>query len=407
MAPLDLLRDRRLLRVWVTGGLIGTMRWLEILMIAVYTLEVTGSALAVALMMLARALPMFLFGAITGAIAERINRKAMMIFALFGAGAVSATLGGLAVAGRIEIWHIGLGAFLAGMLWTLEFPVRRTMLGEIAGRHGVGAAMSLDSATTNGTRMLGPALGGLLFEPVGLPGAYWLGAVLYGLGGAAILSLDYVSSAAPARDESLFSSIAVGLRYIRGNRPMVGMLAVTVIMNLWAFPFAAMVPVIGRDVLDISALPIGVLLSAEGAGAFVGALIIAALVRPARFNLIYLSGSFLLLASIIVFSFSSLYAVSLAVLFIAGLGAAGFSAMQTAIMFTLAPPEMRGRILGVLAFCIGASPIGLLNAGWLAEWLGPSQAIAVLAGGGLVAMALVCFYWRDVWSLRGRERIFG
>ena len=131
-------------------------------------------------------------------------------------------------------------------------------------------------------RMLGPALGGLLFETVGLSGAYWLGAALYGLGGAAMLSLDYVSSAAPARDESLLSSIAVGLRYIRGSRPMVGMLAVTVIMNLWAFPFAAMVPVIGRDVLDISALPIGVLLSAEGAGAFVGALIIAALVQIGR-----------------------------------------------------------------------------------------------------------------------------
>ena len=175
----------------MTGGLIGTMRWLEILMIAVYTLEVTGSALAVALMMLARALPMFLFGAITGAIAERINRKAMMIFALFGAGAVSATLGGLAVAGRIEIWHIGLGAFLAGMLWTLEFPVRRTMLGEIAGASRIGPAMGLDSATTNGTRMLGPALGGLLYETIGVDGAYMLGAALYTIGCGLNLSLDY------------------------------------------------------------------------------------------------------------------------------------------------------------------------------------------------------------------------
>ena len=242
MAPLDLLRDRRFLRVWVTGGLIGTMRWLEILMIAVYTLEVTGSALAVALMMLARALPMFLFGAITGAIAERINRKAMMIFALFGAGAVSATLGGLAVAGRIESWHIGLGAFLAGMLWTLEFPVRRTMLGELAGRHGVGAAMSLDSATTNGTRMLGPALGGLLFETVGLPGAYWLGAALYGLGGAAILSLDYVSSAAPARG---MAWLAVILAYVASrSAPCSGIIGVsmkpgeTTLIRLGAISFA-------------------------------------------------------------------------------------------------------------------------------------------------------------------------
>ena len=195
MRPLILLRDRGFLQVWLTGGFIGTMRWLEILVIAVYTLDVTGSPFAVALMMLARALPMFLFGAVTGALAERINRRHIMIVVLFSACAVSASLWALAITGRIELWHVALGAFLSGMVWTMEFPVRRTMLGEIAGPPGVGAAMSLDSATTNGTRMLGPALGGLLFETIGLPGAYMLGAVLYALGGLLIPSLDYVSSA--------------------------------------------------------------------------------------------------------------------------------------------------------------------------------------------------------------------
>ncbi len=92
LGPLTLLRDGGFLRVWMTGGLIGTMRWLEILMIAVYTLEVTGSALAVALMMLARALPMFLFGSITGVIAERVNRRHIMIVVLFSACVVSAGL---------------------------------------------------------------------------------------------------------------------------------------------------------------------------------------------------------------------------------------------------------------------------------------------------------------------------
>ena len=380
----------------MTGGLIGTIRWLEILVIAVYTLEVTGSALAVALMLLARALPMFLFGSITGVIAERVNRRHIMIVVLFGACAVSAALGALAVSGRIELWHVAVGAFLSGMVWTMEFPVRRTMLGEIAGPHGVGAAMSLDSATTNGTSMLGPALGGLLFETLGLPGAYGLGAALYGLGGLSILSLVYVSSAVPAREETLFSSIAIGRRYVRGNRAMVGMLAVTVIMNLWGFPFAAMVPVIGRDVMGLGAFPIGVLRSAEGAGAFAGALIIAALVRPARFNRIYLYGSFLMLFAVMVFSFSSWFVVSLAVLFIVGLGAAGFSAMQTAIMFTLAPPEMRGRVMGVLSVCIGASPLGMLHIGLMASLLSAPTAVLVVAVEGVLALAVTAVVWREI-----------
>ena len=396
MGPLTLLRDPRFLRVWMTGGFIGTMRWLEILMIAVYTLEVTGSPLAVAIMMLARALPMFLFGAVTGAVAERINRRHIMIVVLFSACAASAGLGVLAVTGRIEVWHVAVGAFLSGLVWTMEFPVRRTMLGELAGPRGVGAAMSLDSATTNGTRMLGPALGGLLFETIGLPGAYLLGALLYCIGGLLFVSLDYLSTAAPAREENLFSTIAAGFRYVRGNRAMVGMLAVTLIMNLWGFPFAAMVPVIGSDVLGLSAFPIGVLLSAEGAGAFAGALIIAVLVRPAQFNGIYLYGSFLMLAGVIAFSFSTGYAVSLTLLFIAGLGAAGFSAMQTTIMFTLAPPEMRGRVMGVLSVCIGASPLGMLHIGLMARMLSAPTAVLLVAVEGLIALAVSAVLWREL-----------
>ena len=116
MGPRTLLRDGRFLRLWIAGGCIGTMRWLEILVIAVYTLEVTGSPLAVALMMLARALPMFLFGAITGAVAERVNRRHIMITVLFGGCAVSTALWALAASGRIEIWLVALGAFLSGMV---------------------------------------------------------------------------------------------------------------------------------------------------------------------------------------------------------------------------------------------------------------------------------------------------
>jgi len=270
------------------------------------------------------------------------------------------------------------------------------MLGEIAGPEGVGAGMSLDSATTNGTRMLGPALGGLLFETIGLSGSYMLGALLYLLGGLLFLSLDYVSTATPPREENLFSTIAAGLRYVRGDQAMIGLLVVTLIMNLWGFPFAAMVPVIGRDVLGLDPFPVGVLLSTEGAGAFVGALIIAGVVRPALYNRIYLYGSALMLVGVILFSFSTSYSLSLGMLFIAGLGAAGFSAMQTTLMFILAPPEMRGRVMGVLSVCIGASPLGLLHIGLMALMWDAPTAVLVVTLEGVVALAAAAYIWREL-----------
>ncbi|MFP6743976.1 MAG: MFS transporter [Alphaproteobacteria bacterium] len=395
--PFALLGDGRFFRVWVAGGFVGTMRWLEILVIGVFTLEVTGSAFQVALMMMLRSLPMFLFGTVSGAIAEQVNRKVIMVCALTAATLVAVTLATMAHTGRIEVWHIGVGAFLSGMLWTTEFPVRRTMLGEIAGASRIGPAMGLDSATTNGTRMLGPALGGLLYETIGLDGAYMLGAGLYTIGCGLILSLDYTPAQPMVRQWNVFKTIREGLVYVRGNRAIVATLAVTVIMNVWGFPFAAMVPVIGVEDMGLSAFPIGILMSAEGAGAFMGALLIATFARPEWFNRLYLCGSFLVMVMVAIFSFSTWFGLSLGLLLTAGFGAAGFSAMQTTTMFTLAPPEMRGRVMGVLSVCIGAGPLGMLHMGLLAGWLGASTAVLVVALEGIAALAIAARVW---WELR-------
>ncbi len=395
-SPWALLGDRRFLRVWLAGGFIGTMRWLEILVIAIFTLEATGSAFMVAMMMMLRSLPLFLFGTVSGAIAEQVNRKVLMLCALTMATVVAVTLALLARSGQIEVWHVGVGVFLSGTLWTTEFPVRRTMLGEIAGPSRIGPAMGLDSATTNGTRMLGPALGGLLYETIGIDGAYLLGATLFTIGFGLIITLDYSPAQALVRQWNVFKTIREGLVYVRGNRAIIATLAVTVIMNVWGFPFAAMVPVIGVEEMGLSAFPIGILMSAEGAGAFMGALLIATFDRPEWFNKLYLYGSFLVMIMVAIFSFSTVYGLSLGLLLTAGFGAAGFSAMQTTIMFTLAPPEMRGRVMGVLTVCIGSGPLGMLHIGLLAGWLGASTAVLVVALEGIVILAIAAWVWREL-----------
>ncbi len=138
-------------RLWIIGALSGTVRWLEMLAIGIYVFNTTGSPLQVALLTFVRMVPMALFGAPVGAIAERINRKLLLAIGLAALTASSATLGVLMIVGAIELWHIALGAFLNGVVWTSEFPVRRNMLGEIAGMDRIGAAMGIDSATNNAT----------------------------------------------------------------------------------------------------------------------------------------------------------------------------------------------------------------------------------------------------------------
>lgn len=393
---LSLLSDRDFRRIWLVGAVYGTTRWLETLAIAVFVFQLTRSPFLVAVMLMARMLPLIFFGSITGALAEQFNRRALLFGGLVIMTALSATLGTLALTGRIELWHIGVGAFLSGMVWSTDLPVRRTLLGDIAGLPRLGVAMSLDAATNNATRALGPAIGGALFELIGLHGAYLFGCALYATAGALALTLRYNPAPLVARGWGVFATIVVGLRYIRSQRVIVAVLTITVVMNFFAFPFASMVPVIGDEVLHLSAFPIGVLMSAEGTGAFLGALVVALFARPSSYRRIYFYGSLSFMVAVLLFSLSTTFSLALTILFLGGLCVSGFTTMQSTIMFTTAPPEVRSRVLGVLAVCIGAGPLGLLHIGILADWLGAPTAVAIIAVEGFVAMIISFFIWREL-----------
>src|SRR5262245_44704711 len=122
-AATSLLRDGAFLRVWLTGSAAGVLRWLELLAISVYVLQSTGSPLLVALMTFLRMAPMFLFGIPAGALADRYDRKRLLLIGLLALACAAALLTLLAVQEQIELWHIAAGTFLNGMFWASEFPV--------------------------------------------------------------------------------------------------------------------------------------------------------------------------------------------------------------------------------------------------------------------------------------------
>ena len=187
----SVLGDGAFLRVWLAGGMVGTVRWLETLAVGVYTYQTSGSPLMVAGMLFGRMLPTMLLGAIVGAIAEKAGRRRLLLAGMSFMCAVSAGLAALVITGRAELWHIAVRAILSGIFTSGEFPVRRTMLGEIAGLGRIGAAMGLDSATNNATRMLGPLLGGVLLASLGLGGVYVLSVLLYAAAFVCIVTLHF------------------------------------------------------------------------------------------------------------------------------------------------------------------------------------------------------------------------
>jgi predicted MFS family arabinose efflux permease len=157
-----------------------------------------------------------------------------------------------------------------------------------------------------------------------------------------------------------------------------------------------MVPVIGERALGLSPVLIGVLMSTEGLGAVIGALLVARYDHPAQYTRIYTGSSAAFMLGVLAFALSTWFPLSLVLMLICGIGIAGFAVMQTTIVFLAAPAPVRSRVMGIVTVAIGAGPIGMLYVGVLADWLGAANAVALLAIQGLIALGLAAWYWPEM-----------
>ncbi len=196
---LTLFADRDFRNIWIVGLAVFVVRWLETLAVGVFAYAATGSAFVVAMLTMLRLLPMGLFGAVLGAVAERMDRRQALLLVVLSQVVTSAVIAALAFADAVQIWHLAVASFMNGIAWASDNPVRRAMIGQVAGPARIGAAMSIDVGTSNGSRVLGPTLGGVVLAAVGLDGAFLLSVVIYIPAVFATLSLPRMATARPRR----------------------------------------------------------------------------------------------------------------------------------------------------------------------------------------------------------------
>jgi MFS family permease len=389
IGPRALLATPSYLRLWIAGGFGNSMRWLEMLVAGIYVFSLTGSAFWVAVVTVARTLPMLFLGSLTGVVSEALNRKTMLLCGLFIMAANSAILCALAAAHVIEIWHIALGGVVAGTVWTTEMAVRRRMIGEVMAPSHVAQAIALDSVTGSSTRMLGPLLGGITFQTVGLGGTYALSTVIYLAAGIIIVGLDYQQESRRLNFARIPADLVEGLAIVWSDKIILAVVLITIITNVFAFSYSALIAPIGLSDYGVSPVLVGVLAAAEPLGAITSGMAMAAgWLRMDRPRMM-ISGSFLFLFALAATALAPWYALAFVLLLVGGLGTAAFSSMQSTLVLTNAPAAARSRILGIITVCIGTGPLGVLAIGALSDWLGASRAILVMAIAGLVALAAV------------------
>jgi MFS family permease len=381
----ELLALPDFLRLWLVGAFANAMRWLELLASGLFAYEITGSAVAVTAVVAVRQLPQLFLGAFAGAVSEAVNRKLVVMVALVGPALVSTVLATLAATGHLELWHVAVGNFVSGTMWTTEMSTRRRMVGEVAGVHRIVPAIALDSTTSAATRMIGPLLGGFAFEWLGMKGVYTLTAFVQFAGAFAMAGLVHAQVTRRLALARIPADIVEGLAYARTKPVILLVFAITIVTNAFAFSYSGLVAPLGLGAFQVSPGLVGLLAAGEPLGALIGGTLIAAGFLRMDRRVAFAGGAGLFMVALMVMALSSSYWLALAVLIAGGFGTAGFGNMQSTLMLTEAPAEMRSRLMGVVTVCIGTGPLGILMIGLLSDHVGPRDAVLIMATLGLAA----------------------
>ena len=386
------LQNRAFRAIWYAGSLHEISRRTELLVLSFLILEITQSPFQLLLVLVFNNLPRLLLAPIFGSVADRFSRQRVMVLSQFINVVISAAVLTLILTDLEQPWHLYLALMMQGVTKALEDPSRRTSILDIVGEGRVVNALSLDQIGNTTGKIAGPFLAGLLVETLGFPAAYTFVVVVH-LGALGFLTRVRVPPRqAPAQREPVLRSLWVSLRYALGNPLLLGMLYVTIIMNALAFPAQQLIPDIGVNNLGVGETLIGLLVAAEGVGQLVSAALMASSRNLRYHGRVFVIGSVLVLVMAILWSRSPWYGLTAALLIIGGVGQTGFGTMQSSITMLSAPAELRGRMIGLMSFCIGVgTPLGALEMGWLAERVSSSWAISInaLAGLALLIPALV------------------
>jgi MFS family permease len=389
-----LLSSAAFLRLWSIGGCVNTMRAFEVLSAALFTLDATGSGFDVALVSAARTMPMFLLGAFSGVVTEAVNRKQVLVFGQILTCLASASVALLAAAGVARPWHVAAAALVAGIVWSTEMATRRRMVGECVEPRLVSRALALDTMSNSFTRLLGPVFAGLIYQRLGLAGAFGFSACVYALAAFLATGLAYRQDIRRLVLTNVPRELAEGIRYVRNDLVISGVLAVTIAMNLLGFPYAALVAPIGRMVFRVSPELVGVLAASEAFGAFLGGAWLTSREPSINGRALMVGGSLLFLACVVAMPLAPGFWIACLLLAVGGFGSAAFANMQTSLIVLHAPMPIRSRLMGLLTVCIGMGPLGILLMGGVADFLGPMLAIDLVAATGFITVCVVGVIWR-------------
>ncbi len=389
-------RDFALLWVGMTLSSIGA--WVQIIAQSLLVLQLTNnSGVALGLISFTQATPFLVFSLVGGGIADRVDKRKLLLYTQSLQIVYAFLLGALTVTGLVQFWHILVIAFLLGVTLSVDQPARFALIPSLVPREDLFNAISLQSIVFNGSAIVGPALGGVLVMLIGYAGNFFVNGISYVAVLVALL-LMRIPPVHNGRPASLLHDIRTGLTYILRERLLAKLLINYGSLMFFASLYTIFLALFAVTELGTTPAGLGVLYTATGVGAIVGSLGLASLGDYRRKGRLLMASSFGLSFAVIAFSFVHLYWVSFALLLVIGVTQTMASALSVTLLQLNSPRTMIGLVMSINTLIVmGIRPLGGFPFGALTAVAGVSASMAI---GAVISAVLTAYLFLNNGVLR-------
>ena len=374
-------RDFRLFWIGLFISNIGT--WMQITASSWLLYQLTNSPFQLGMNGIFRAVPTLCFGFFGGTLADRYDRKRLLLTTQVVLMFLAFILGLLDQTGLIRVWHIYLLTLLSALVGTLDGPARQAFFPSLIPRSVLPNAIVLNSLLWKGTVLVGPALAGIAISTVGTNGAFYANAVSF-LAVVVALLLIRTTASRQRKSERFMKDLHEGLSYVYSRKTILGVMVMEATSSVFGLD-QAMLTIFARDILQVGASGLGFLQSARGLGAVIGSGLLIVMGQPRSQGKILLCSAVLYGAGFALFGLSQSFSLSLLLLLVVGTTDTIWGAARNTILQIDTPDSMRGRVMGVFNLSNrGLTPLGQAETGFVVPLVGARE--ATFLGGLFVAV---------------------
>jgi MFS family permease len=396
--------QHRNVQLFIAGQLISLIgTWMQTTAQLWLVYRLTGSAALLGIFGFASQVPMLFLSSLGGYFGDHYNRHRGVIATQTVSMVLAFVLAALTLTGRIQGWHgacvVVAIAFMLGTVNAFDVPIRQAFLVQMVGKEDLPNAIALNSSIFNGARVVGPAIAGFTVAWVGEGWCFFLNGVSFVAVIVALLMMRIAKTEIKPSDESPLQSLVQGFRFAMSDLPIRSTLLLLSVLSLFGLQYSVFMPIYAQDILKGNARTLGLLMSAAGVGAVLGALHFAARTHYKGLARWIAATSNTCAIGLLIFSMAKVFWLCVVVLFVVGFAATSQMAATNTLIQNRVPDELRSRVMAVYAtMFMGVQPIGALIAGGVAKRIGAPHTLTVF--GSLVLVGSLVFLFRVAMKLQ-------